>query len=58
MDLLESRRAVLLRHVYTIVSLQGAGWVVFFLVYFVVGFFPFNPASGIAGSAPSLLLLV
>lgn len=49
---------MLLRHVYTIVSLQGAGWVVFFLFYFVVGFFPFNPASGIAGSSPSLLLLV
>lgn len=58
MDLLGSRRAVLLRHVCTIVPLQGAGWVGFFQFYFVVVFFfPFNPASGIAGSSPSLLLL-
>lgn len=39
MDLLGSRRAVLLRHVCTIVPLQGAGWVGFFQFYFVVVFF-------------------
>lgn len=41
MDLLESSRALLLRHVCTIVPLQGADWVRFFHFYFVVGFFPF-----------------
>lgn len=41
MDLLGSRRAVLLRHICTIVPLQGGGWVVFFQFYFVVVFFPF-----------------
>lgn len=60
MDLLGNRRAVLLRHICTIAPLQGAGGLVFFSVLFCCGFFffPFNPAPGIAGSSPSLLLLM
>lgn len=59
MDLLGSRRAVLLRHVCTIVPLQGSGSVAFLHFILSCGFFPrFNPASGIAGSSPSLQLLV
>lgn len=58
MDLLGIRKAVLLRPVCIIGPLQDAGWVGFLQFYFVVVFFPFNPASGIAGSSPSLLLLV
>lgn len=50
---------MLLRHICTIVPLQGAGWVGFLQFYFAVGFFsPFNPAPGIAGPSPSLLLLI
>lgn len=58
MDLLGSRKAVLLRPICIIVPLQGAGWVGFLQFYFAVVFFPFNPASDIAGSSPSLLLLI